>query len=60
MTTVLMSFVQVRMVIQLNIKVMIQRVMTKNKDIRKSNGFFGIGGKSEITTYEQYTMDGAR
>ena len=36
------------------------KVMTTTKDIRKSNGLFGIGGKSEITTYEQYTMDGAR
>ena len=33
------------------------KVMTTTKDIRKSNGLFGIGGKSEITTYEQYTMD---
>ena len=36
------------------------KVMTTTKDIRKSNGFLGIGGKSEVTTYEQYTMDGAR
>ena len=36
------------------------KIMTTTKDIRKSNGLFGIGGKSEITTYEQYTMDGAR
>jgi len=36
------------------------KVMTTAKDIRKSNGLFGIGGKSEVTTYEQYTMDHAR
>ena len=36
------------------------KVMTTTKDIRKSNGLFGIGGESEITTYEQYTMNGAR
>ena len=33
--------------------------MTTTKDIKKSNGLFGIGGKSEIMTYEEYTMDGA-
>ena len=36
------------------------KVMTTTRDIKKSNGLFGIGGESEITTYEQYTMDGAR
>ena len=36
------------------------KIMTTTKDIRKSNGFLGIGGKSEVTTYEQYTMDHAR
>ena len=35
------------------------KVMAITKDIKKSNGLFGIGGKSEITTYEEYTMDGA-
>lgn len=36
------------------------KVMTTTKDIRKSNGLFGIGGESEITTYEQYTMQNSR
>ena len=33
------------------------KVMTTTKEIKKSNGFLGIGGESEITTYEQYTME---
>ena len=36
------------------------KIMTTTKDIRKSNGLFGIGGESEIITYEQYAMNGAR
>ena len=35
------------------------KVMAITKDIKKSNGLFGIGGKSDIMTYEEYTMDGA-
>ena len=36
------------------------KVMTTTKDIVKRNGFFGIGGKSDVETYEEYTMDGAK
>lgn len=36
------------------------RVMSVNKDIQKKNGFFGIGGRTEIKSSEEYTMDGAR
>jgi hypothetical protein len=35
------------------------KVMTKDKYIDKKNGFFGIGGKTNIIQQEQYTMDGA-
>jgi len=35
------------------------RVMSKDKIIDKKNGFFGIGGKTNIIQQEQYTMDGA-
>ena len=30
------------------------------KHVDKDNGFFGIGGNSNITTEEEYTMDGGR
>lgn len=36
------------------------RVMTIDKDIQKKNGFFGIGGRTDIIQSEEYTMDGAR
>ena len=36
------------------------RVMDKNKVLVKKNGFFGIGGRTDIKTTEEYTMDGAR
>ena len=36
------------------------RVMSVNKDIKKKNGFFGIGGRTDIIQSEEYTMDGAR
>lgn len=36
------------------------RVMSVNKDIQKKNGFFGIGGRTDIVQSEEYTMDGAR
>jgi len=36
------------------------KVMKVTKDVQKNNGFFGIGGSAEITTHEEYTMDGAR
>ena len=36
------------------------RVMSVNKDIQKKNGFFGIGGRTDIIQSEEYTMDGAR
>tara|TARA_Y100000287_G_scaffold174277_1_gene162989 strand:+ start:1941 stop:2507 length:567 start_codon:yes stop_codon:yes gene_type:complete len=36
------------------------KVMGVTKHIDKENGFFGIGGKSNIVTQEQYTMDGSR
>ena len=36
------------------------RVMRIDKDIQKKNGFFGIGGKTDIKQFEEYTMDGAR
>ena len=35
------------------------KVMKTTKDIDKSNGFFGIGGNTNIIQQEQYTMDGA-
>ena len=36
------------------------KVMGVRKYVDKKNGFFGIGGKTYITTEEEYTMDGAR
>lgn len=36
------------------------RVMRVDKDIQKKNGFFGIGGRTDIKQFEEYTMDGAR
>jgi len=36
------------------------RVMSVDKTIDKKNGFFGIGGHTDIKTKEEYTMDGAR
>jgi hypothetical protein len=36
------------------------RVMRIDKDIQKKNGFFGIGGRTDIKQFEEYTMDGAR
>ena len=36
------------------------KVMGTSKIINKKNGFFGIGGKTNIIQQEQYTMDGAR
>ena len=32
------------------------KVMTTKKDVDKSNGFFGIGGKTSIISEKQYTM----
>ena len=34
-------------------------VMGKDKVVVKKNGFFGIGGNTQIIQQEQYTMDGA-
>ena len=28
--------------------------------VDKDNGFFGIGGRSDVITEEEYTMDGGR
>ena len=36
------------------------KVMGIRKHVDKNNGFFGIGGNSNITTEEEYTMDGGR
>ena len=36
------------------------KVMTTTKEIQKTGGLFGIGSRTEIQTFEQYTMDGAR
>ena len=36
------------------------KVMGTTKYVDKTNGFFGIGGKSQVTFEEEYTMDGAR
>jgi hypothetical protein len=33
--------------------------MTKDRIVNKKNGFFGIGGNTNIIQQEQYTMDGA-
>ena len=35
-------------------------VMGKDKVVLKKNGFFGIGGNTQILQQEQYTMDGAQ
>ena len=35
------------------------KVMTKDRIVNKKNGFFGIGGNTNIIQQEQYTMDGA-
>ena len=35
------------------------QVMGKDKVVVKKNGFFGIGGNTQIIQQEQYTMDGA-
>ena len=35
------------------------KVMTKDRVVNKKNGFFGIGGNTNIIQQEQYTMDGA-
>ena len=36
------------------------KVLGVTKYVDKTNGFFGIGGKSNVTFEEEYTMDGAR
>ena len=36
------------------------KVLGVRKHIDKENGFFGIGGNSNVITEEEYTMDGAR
>ena len=36
------------------------RVMSVDKSVQKKNGFFGIGGRTDLIQTEQYTMDGAR
>jgi len=36
------------------------KVMSVDKDIQKKNGFFGIGGSTDVKQSEQYTMDGSR
>jgi len=36
------------------------RVMSVDKTVQKKNGFFGIGGHTDLIQTEQYTMDGAR
>ena len=36
------------------------KVMRVTKDLQKNNGFFGVGGSSNVKTHEEYTMDGAR
>ena len=36
------------------------KVMGVRKRVDKTNGFFGIGGKSNVEYDEEYTMDGAR
>ena len=35
------------------------RVMSKDKFVNKKNGFFGIGGNTNIIQQEEYTMDGS-
>ena len=36
------------------------KVMGVRKSLDKKNGFFGIGGTTDLITEEEYTMDGAR
>lgn len=36
------------------------RVMRVDKNVQKKNGFFGIGGNTNINQSEEYTMEGAR
>ena len=36
------------------------RVMNVDKSVQKKNGFFGIGGRTDLIQTEEYTMDGAR
>ena len=36
------------------------KVMGVRKKLDKKNGFFGIGGTTDLITEEEYTMDGAR
>ena len=36
------------------------KVMGVRRRVDKTNGFFGIGGKSNVEYDEEYTMDGAR
>ena len=36
------------------------KVMGVRKKLDKRNGFFGIGGTTDLITEEEYTMDGAR
>ena len=36
------------------------KVMGVRRSIEKENGFFGIGGRSDVITEEEYTMDGGR
>ena len=36
------------------------KVLGVRKHIDKENGFFGIGGNSNVITEEEYTMDGAK
>ena len=35
------------------------KVMTTTKNIKKNGGFLGIGGNTEIETFQQYTMNGS-
>jgi hypothetical protein len=36
------------------------KVMGTRRFVDKTNGFFGIGGKSHVITEQEYTMDGAK
>ena len=36
------------------------KVMGVRRYVDKDNGFFGIGGRSDVITEEEYTMDGGR
>ena len=35
------------------------KVMTTTKNVKKNGGFLGIGGNTEIETFQQYTMNGS-